>query len=522
MDIFEDDRKKNIARLLEKPKNLKYKMILYSFFVGILSGLVIVAYRLLGDFLFKKFTCYYSLIPKNPKLAFVIFPILLLMALLVAYFVKKEANISGSGIPQVEGTILRKMDTDWEKVLPFKFIGGIMSMAAGLSIGREGPSIQMGAATGEGFSKLLKNTDIENKYLLTSGASAGLAAAFNAPLSGVMFALEEVHKNFSPTVLLSCLISAVTADSIAKLIIGIKPALAFSKLKIMPIKYYWSLLVLGIVLGLMSYVFNSGIILFKTLNQTKKISIELKIIFPFILAGLIGMFAPILLGGGHELIMSIEELKLGIGISLTYLIVRFIFTFISFGSGVPGGIFFPLLALGALIGNLVGLICLKLGVPSEFLVNFGVLAMAGYFASTVKAPITGIILIFEMTGSFEQLLPLSLVVFSAFLVSELIGVEPIYDLLLDKILEKNKGKEVKQEGKKVLIEETVHLGSRLENKLISDTNLPENALIVSIQRGHSEVLPRGNTKILAGDLLIVMVDEKIADQVVGKLKEMTA
>ena len=132
-----------------------------------------------------------------------------------------------------------------------------------------------------------------------------------------------------------------------------------------------------------------------------------------------------------------------------------------------------------------------LGIPKEYLVNFAVLAMAGHFAAIVKAPITGIILIFEMTGSFEHLLPLSVVVFSAMISSELLGVAPVYEMLLEDILKNKKGakKEKEVNDKKTLLEISVHLGSE-----------------ISIYRGNAEILPRGNIKLLAGDLLLVMVN----------------
>ncbi|MDG9688473.1 chloride channel protein, partial [Streptomyces sp. DH18] len=129
--------------------------------------------------------------------------------------VKNEPMISGSGIPQVEGVLLRELDMTWWKVILGKFFGGVLSIGSGLSLGREGPSVQLGAAIGQGFSKVFRRIKIEEKYLITSGASAGLAAAFNAPLAGAMFALEEVHKNFSPLILLSALSSALSADFIA-------------------------------------------------------------------------------------------------------------------------------------------------------------------------------------------------------------------------------------------------------------------------------------------------------------------
>ena len=503
-----NDKDENVLNILSTTDGLKYKMIGYSLIVGILSGATIVLYRILGEFLLKRFEGIYRFVSGKPLYVIGVFVLLILMSLFVTYCVKKEPNISGSGIPQVEGIITRRIETDWKKVLIYKFVGGIMCLAAGLSVGREGPSVQMGAAIGEGISKKANQMDYEHKYLITSGASAGLAAAFNAPLAGVMFALEEVHKNFSPIVLMSAMVSAVTADVITKAFLGINPSLRFAMLNKMPIKYYWSLVILGILVGLSSYVFNSGILKTKHLYRDLPIKKEFKIMIPFVCSGIVGMTLPVLVGGGHSLIMSMESLHISIFMMLLLFVIKYLFTFISFGSGVPGGIFFPLLAIGSIIGAIFGMICIRyLGVPAEYLINFAILAMAGHFAAIVKAPITGIILIFEMTGSFEQLLPLSVVVFIALLTSDLLGVNPVYDDLLEDILSQGHEEYKGKENKKTLVELVVHLGSDIEGKYISEVEWPQNCLVVSIYRGEKEIIPRGNTRILEGDLLLIMVNQ---------------
>lgn len=505
---LKNDKDENVLNILGTTDGLKYKMIGYSLIVGILSGATIVLYRILGEFLLKRFEVIYRFVSGKPLYVIGVFVLLILMSLFVTYCVKKEPNISGSGIPQVEGIITRRIETDWKKVLIYKFVGGIMCLAAGLSVGREGPSVQMGAAIGEGISKKANQMDYEHKYLITSGASAGLAAAFNAPLAGVMFALEEVHKNFSPIVLMSAMVSAVTADVITKAFLGINPSLRFAMLNKMPIKYYWSLVILGILVGLSSYVFNNGILKTKHLYRDLPIKKEFKIMIPFVCSGIVGMTLPVLVGGGHSLIMSMESLHISIFMMLLLFVIKYLFTFISFGSGVPGGIFFPLLAIGSIIGAIFGMICIRyLGVPAEYLINFAILAMAGHFAAILKAPITGIILIFEMTGSFEQLLPLSVVVFIALLTSDLLGVNPVYDDLLEDILSQSHEEYKGKENKKTLVELVVHLGSDIEGKYISEVEWPQNCLVVSIYRGEKEIIPRGNTRILEGDLLLIMVNQ---------------
>ena len=272
-------KNENVSTIIKSTNGLKYKMIIHSLFIGILTGCIIVAYRIMGERLLGLFANLYRLAKTNTSIAIGVFIVLVLMALLVSLFVRQEPNISGSGIPQVEGVMTRKMKTNWS-VLVYKFFGGILCLAAGLSVGREGPSIQMGAAIGEGVSRKTNQLDYEHKYLMTSGASAGLAAAFNAPLAGVMFALEEVHKNFSPVVLVSAMVSAVTADMITKSFLGINPSLRFDALSIMPIKYYWSLLLLGILIGLSSYIFNHGVIMSKAIYRGMPIKQEFKILIP--------------------------------------------------------------------------------------------------------------------------------------------------------------------------------------------------------------------------------------------------
>ncbi|HJE83624.1 chloride channel protein, partial [Megasphaera stantonii] len=119
-----------------------------------------------------------------------------------------EPNAGGSGIPQVKGVILGVIRLRWLRILWVKLVGGIVGIGLGLSLGREGPSIQIGAVTAQGISRNLGRFRIEERYLLTAGASAGLAAAFNAPLAGVMFALEELHRNFSGVVLAPAMAAA--------------------------------------------------------------------------------------------------------------------------------------------------------------------------------------------------------------------------------------------------------------------------------------------------------------------------
>ncbi|QQA10943.1 ClC family H(+)/Cl(-) exchange transporter [Clostridium perfringens] len=511
-------------KVLSHRKDLRFKLVLEGAAIGLLCSLVLVLNRIIVNYLFPLFKKLYAWAALSITNMIIVLVILAILGALVGFMVRREPMISGSGIPQVEGELIGKLKMNWLKILIYKFLGGVISLGAGLSLGREGPSVQMGAAVGEGFSNGLKRINIEKKYLITSGASAGLAAAFNAPLSGVIFALEEVHKSFSPLVLVSAMAASLVSDFVSKQFLGMNPSLGIENVPVLPLKYYLVLIILGVILGIGGAIFSKGILKVQSLyGKFKKVPVEVKVMIPFLLTGILGIFAPIILGGGHELIMDLATKNFPIKLLLAVLLVKFLLTIISFGAGTPGGIFFPLLLLGAVVGNIVGIVsCNAFGVPNQYIIDFIILAMAGNFASIVKAPITGIILITEMTGSFEHMLALSVVVIISYVTSDLLKSEPIYESLLERWIEKV-GSEVEEpSNNKTLLEVGVELGSEAEGKEIKDVNWPETALLVAIKRGNNEIIPKGSIEIQSGDYLVVMVDESRASSVLEEIQFLTS
>lgn len=521
------EKKDSTLEIMKVRNNLKLRLIGEAIFIGLLAGLVMVANRVLVEKMLPIMVGKYSAARANIWSIAIIFAGLIIMGYIVGLMVKKDGMISGSGIPQVEGILMKRFDVNWLRVLVLKFLGGTIALGAGLSLGREGPSVQMGASIGQGFSKVCKRSNIEDKFLITSGAAAGIAGAFNAPLAGVIFALEEVHKNFSPLVLLSAMASSIVADFTVKQFLGLGPAFRFNDVLAMPLEYYWLLPILGIIVGISGVIFCKGILNTQTIYEKfKKVPTEIKVIIPFILTGIIGLSLPILLGGGHGLIMSISKGGYTIKILVLFLFVKFLFTIVSFGSGAPGGIFFPLLVLGALVGDIFGiLVCKLMGVPDTYIINFIIFAMAAHFAAIVKAPITGIVLITEMTSSFDHLLALTIVVIVAYVTSDLLKSEPIYESLLERRLKKSGCKcddeNCKPYVKKTLLELGIFMGSEVEGKMIKDISWPKDCLIVAIKRGGKEIIPKGSTEIIAGDFIVVLVDDDKAADVLVKLQELS-
>jgi H+/Cl- antiporter ClcA len=495
--------------------SFRLKLILEGIGIGIITGLLIVLYRFTlakGGILLTEI---YKTISIKPILVLPWIVAIVIIGYVVGLMVKKQPMISGSGIPQVEGVLLRKIDMTWWKIILGKFIGGVLSIGSGLSLGREGPSVQLGAAVGQGFSKVFKRVKIEEKYLITSGASAGLAAAFNAPLAAVMFALEEVHKNFSPLVLLSALSASLSAVFVASSFFGIGPVFTFENLPILPLKDYFYIVLLGIIIGILGVIFNKFLLKTQDIYAGQKwLPKEMRIVIPLLISVVLGIVLPQVLGGGHHLITSLVSGNFPVTILVILLLVKFLFTMASYGSGAPGGIFLPLLAIGALIGALYGMLLVNIvNLDSMYINNFIILAMAGYFTAVVRAPITGTILITEMTGNFTHLLSLAIVSVVAYIVADILASKPIYESLLEKFLH-NAGEKISFGNKKNkhLLEFSVCMGCHLDGKQVKDVKWPPNCLLVAVKRGEEEILPRGDTVIFPGDYLIVLTNEdKVSD-----------
>lgn len=514
----DNDNKKDISSTIRRAEHFQVILIGEGIIVGGIAGMVVLLYRLLLESAGKWLNTILDFIEGKPLWIILWFAVLAVIAFAVAKLVDYEPLISGSGIPQLEGEMIGKIDQTWWRVLPAKFVGGFMCIFGGLALGREGPSIQLGAMVGKGASRYLDRGKTEERYLLTCGASAGLAAAFHAPLAGVMFSMEEVHKNFSVSVLLSVMSASLTADFLCTAVLGTDSVFQFTLARELPLEYYGFLVLLGVVLGILGAFYNWFTLKVQSLyNHIPKIRTAGKILIPFMIAGVLGLTAPQLLGTGHSLVEELTSGDLALGAMLFLLAGRFVFSAVSFGSGAPGGIFFPLLIIGAFIGGIFAEAGnMFFGIDMIYLNNFVLLAMAGYFTAIVRAPLTGIILIFEMTGNVNQLFSLAIVSICAYIVATLMHSEPIYESLLNNLLRK-RGGTVAEGGEKVLREFTVAQGSLAQGKLVREIEWPGRSLLVAVKRGDRELIPKGSTKIFPGDSLVVMSDENDSADVIRQM-----
>ncbi|NLK71652.1 MAG: ClC family H(+)/Cl(-) exchange transporter, partial [Clostridiales bacterium] len=404
-----------VYKILSGLNEIKWRVALKGILSGVISGLLVVLYRMGIEYGTDTALKIYAYLRSHP---FMILPwILLIVAagLFIAWLIKYEPMATGSGIPQVEGQLIYGIRIKWYSVLVVRFLAGILSSIFGLSLGREGPSIQIGASGSQALAKKISKNKLEENYLMTGGAAAGLSAAFNAPLSGIVFALEEVHRSFSGLILIAATTAALTADVVSKYFFGLKPVLSFAETPQLPESLYIWLIPLGIISGIIGSLMNRALLGFQTAYN--KLPWFIRPCIALLIALPCGLFLPQVLGGGLNLIKLAETAESGIAILLVYLGVKFLFTCTSFGSGTPGGIFMPILSVGALSGSIVGLVAMNFGLQPGYIADFAVCGMAGALASSVKAPVTSILLTAEMTGSLVHLMPVAACSFIALFVS---------------------------------------------------------------------------------------------------------
>lgn len=361
-----------------------------------------------------------------------------MVALAVALVRAFAPEAAGSGVQEIEGALEGLRPVRWQRVLPVKFVGGMLALGSGLVAGREGPTIHMGAAIAKALSDAVRLDTRDSRGLLAAGAAAGLAAAFNAPLAAILFVIEETRRQFPyglrtySAVILCSVASAVMAEAIG----GTAPDM---KLDVpdMPLLLLPAFLALGAVLGAVGVAFNRALV--ASLDGARMLALKVS---PYLLPVLVGaavgpliLLRPEATFGGEQLAVSLPGLGLPALTLAGIVLIRFTMTMASYSTGIPGGIFAPILVLATAVGVLFAtLLALVVPLPPDAVAAFGIAAMGGLFSATVRAPLVGMVLVAELTGSYGLLVPVILTCVTANLVAEALGGKPIYEVLLDRTL----------------------------------------------------------------------------------------
>lgn len=436
---------KNAKQILRKPFTSEITYVLLgAIAVGLSTGFVVGCFRWIIDRTMAGLDIIYPIMGHHLWLIVPYIGAMFIISWLIGKVIKPQIdNLVGSGVPQIEAVFLKENKMPWWSILWRKFVGGLLAICPGLMLGREGPCIQMGAMIGQGIDKNFVHTKKEKSDLLLfqCGIAAGLSAAFSAPLAGVLFLVEEITFRFKPLEVIAALIASFCSDWVTLLFFGTTPCLYLPVKGTLPLKYYWIIIILGIMLGLFGYLYEYCLLSLKPIySKITEIPRIYHSIIPLILIIPVGLWHAKLLGGSHVFISSLSTRNFMslmfnspweiILVPLAYFVVRFIYSMISYGSSVPGGIFMPILALGALLGAFAATSLIHLNLlPTSYYPHLIVIAMAAYFGSIEKAPFTAILLLTEMVGSVEQILPMVITTFISYYVVDLLGGRPIYEAL---------------------------------------------------------------------------------------------
>ncbi|WP_194207758.1 H(+)/Cl(-) exchange transporter ClcA [Superficieibacter sp. 1612_C1] len=443
-------RGRQIRRLLRRDKT-PLAVLLLAALVGTLAGLVGVGFEKAVD---GVQALRVGMLADTARHGFWIWPLAFVSSALLAmvgYFLVRRfaPEAGGSGIPEIEGALEELRPVRWWRVLPVKFIGGMGTLGAGMVLGREGPTVQLGGNVGRMVLDIFRLRSGEARHtLLATGAAAGLSAAFNAPLAGILFILEEMRPQFRYSLIsIKAVFTGVIMSSIVfRLFNGEGAVIEVGKLSNAPVNTLWLYLILGMIFGLVGPLFNTLVLRMQDLFQrVHGGNIKKWVLLGGLIGGmcgLIGLIDPEATGGGFSLIPLALAGHYTVGLLLVIFITRVVTTLLCFCSGAPGGIFAPMLALGTLLGTAFGMTAA--GIFPAYHLDAGTFAIAGMgalLAASVRAPLTGTVLVLEMTDNYQLILPMIITCLGATLLAQFVGGKPLYSTILARTLAKQEAEQ---------------------------------------------------------------------------------
>ena len=449
--------------MLSPRRQLHIRLFFEGAIVGVFTGIIVAALR----FLLDEADIYRPIVfAQVDSLGKMIFSggLMIFLAIFLSKAINFDSQVAGSGIPQIKSILQgRTQMIKPFRLLAVKFFATITAIGAGMSLGRAGISVQFGAAVGNFFTRIFyvkksRHAAVEGNFLLTAGAGAGLAAIFNAPLAGVIFCIEELRKRFSSEMLIPTVTAAVTASFIVKTVFGVRPVFETitatpltlpavmtlpnlemaTAMSTAPIKFFLLFTSLGIICGIFGAFFSKSLLISLKIYDRLKIFGVKRFAIPLLLAIPLGIKIPQILGCGNVLVDELLISHAALSLLIIFLLGKILYTLICFGTNAPGGLFLPVLVIGALIGNIFARIGNNLHIfTADWTTLFIIFGMAAFFAAVVKAPVTGSVLILELTGQFDHLVGLIVVSGAAFMISDLLGGKPIFSALMERSNDKN-------------------------------------------------------------------------------------
>lgn len=494
--------------------------LLYGCITGVICGAVIALFlvcaRVVIDFAVEGV---YSL--ERTALTVACTLILALLCCLLTAVIQTLCPASkGSGIPLSEGCARGMLKVKWLRTAAALIAGSLLAFLSGMPLGSEGPSIGVGGLIGDGVGKIGKKPIQFRRYLITGGASAGLAVAFNAPLTGVAFALEETHRKFAPGILLAAFSAVVPAVAVSQLLfwafshnaylcgLGIRSGAAI--LPFLAQSDYASIAQLftvcavaavsGLLCALTAWAFNRCIFALGKLFD-KIDNAALRLLPAFLLTAVCGLCLTTAAGSGEWSFSSVS-VNTAVGMLLLLLVLRFVMTVTASGSGATGGLFLPMIAIGGILGTAIAKAATAMGMDSAYVPNVIMLTISAFFAASARAPISAIAMSIELTASFSNILPCATAVGVAMAGIGLLRTAPLYEKMMENMYD-----QAVSGGVDITITGSIPAHSFICGRRIRDVLWPHNSLVTDLNRNGAAIVPDGETVLQKGDVLTVRAEK---------------
>lgn len=515
---------KNSKRYKNRLKNLIMPAVVFGSLTGVFTAALVMLYKFCAGKAIHASEQIYGYIRGHlwalPIAVAAVFGI----AFIYKAMLTKYPNAKGGGIPTSIALLRGITSFRWIANLVWVFFMSLVTFLTGVPLGNEGPSVQMGTAVGKGvIETFAKKQKAYSRYAMTGGACAGFSIATGAPISGMMFAVEEAHQRISPMIIMVSAISVLFANITAKLLsplLGVSTSLfAFdTEIRVLEIKDLWIPLLVGAVIGLFAVAFLK---IYKVINKfvTGKFSavpFYFRIVIILLLTLCLGVISFDFISTGHELTLHLFSADKSILLLIAILCVRSLLTLSANTNGVTGGIFLPILSLGAVVSAVIGTVCVKYcGLDSEYYTVILVLGLSACISGMMKMPLTAVFFAVEALGCYENIIPVILVSAAAYSMTEIFGVKSINDSVIDARV-----KSIYADKQPVLTDThvTVQDGSFAVGKQVRDILWPNNLFVLSIHRAehkNSMVDEHGEKQIRPGDVLHVRYstpDPKTAEE----------
>ncbi len=500
------------SRYKNRIRNLLMPAVFFGGLTGAFTSLTVMLYKLCAGKIIRFSEHAYGYMQTNPLYIACGVAVICLAAFLYKSVLSKRPNVRGGGIPTSIAQLRGIISCNWVVNIVYVFLMSLLSFLIGVPLGNEGPSVQMGTASGKGVINVFaKKQAAYSRYAMTGGACAGFSIATGAPISGMMFAVEEAHQRISPMIILVSAVSVLFANITAQLlapVFGVSTSLFEfeNALKVLAVGDYWLPLLVGGVLGIFAVIFLKT---YKAVNRFTveklgKIPYYLRILFVLTATMAAGIVSYDFISTGHELTLHLFKIEKSILLLLAILVVRSLLTLLANTGGITGGIFLPIISLGAVVSGIIGTVCVKYcGLNEEFYTVILVLGICGCISGMMKMPLTAVFFGVEALACYENIIPVIIVAASAYAITEVFGAESINDSVIAARVNA-----LNEQGAPEVFDThiTVEQGSFAVGKQVRDIFWPNNLFVLSVKREESkksELDEHGEKHIHPGDILHV-------------------